>query len=551
MLQRLYVQNYAIITQLEIAFDEGMVVITGETGAGKSIIMGALSLTLGERADSAMVKDKAVKTIIEAVFKVPATNKLMLLLSEAEIDIADEVIVRREIQSNGKSRAFVNDTPVSLAQLQQFSALLVDLHQQFDTLELGNQEFQRLLVDAKAEILDEVSNYGKSYQMLSQLQKKITTIKAALLKAEQEKEYKLFLLNELEELNWQVEEGKTLEEELNMLTHAEQIKSSLSRVSFSMNEGEQPVLTAVKSLISQLNIVSKFHPQLSDLITRFESAYVELKDIGADLDMISDAVIVDENRLEQINQRLALAQRLTKKHGLLSPDQLVGIQIELSSEMNVLSNSEEDLSKLEKEAAALMTKTLELSSVLSKKRKKTIPGLEKSANELLGRVGMPNAKLKIEIEEVALHASGMDQVAFMFDANKSGKFEPISKVASGGELSRLMLVLKSLVAGSLEMPTLIFDEIDSGISGEAAKQVGVLMGELSASHQLISITHQPQIAAIANQHLFIYKQEFEGSINTNVKRLTEDERMLTIAQMMAGVNPSDAVLASAKEMMKR
>ncbi len=551
MLQRLFVQNYAIITQLEIAFDEGMVVITGETGAGKSIIMGALSLTLGERADSAMVKDKSIKTIIEAVFKVTASNKLMLLLSEAEIDIEDEVIVRREIQSNGKSRAFVNDTPVSLAQLQQFSALLVDLHQQFDTLELGNQEFQRLLVDAKAEILDEVSNYGKSYQLLSQVQKKIASIKAALLKAEQEKEYKLFLLNELEELNWQAEEGKSLEEELNILTHAEQIKSSLSRVSFSMNEGEQPLLPAVKSLISQLHAVSKFHPQLSDLIARFESAYVELKDIGADLDLISDAVSVDESRLEQINQRLALAQRLTKKHGLLSPDQLVEIQLGLSNEMNVLSNAEEDLNKLEKEAAALMAKTVELASGLSKKRKKTIPGLEKSANELLGRVGMPNAKLKIEIDEVALHASGMDQVAFMFDANKSGKFEPISKVASGGELSRLMLVLKSLVAGSLEMPTLIFDEIDSGISGEAAKQVGILMGELSQAHQLITITHQPQIAAIANQHLFIYKQEADGSIKTNVKRLTEDERVLTIAQMMAGVNPSDAVLASAREMMKR
>lgn len=551
MLQRLYVQNYAIITQLEIAFDEGMVVITGETGAGKSIIMGALSLTLGERADSAMVKDKAVKTIIEAVFKVPASNKLMMLLNEAEIDIEDEVIVRREIQANGKSRAFVNDTPVSLVQLQQFSALLVDLHQQFDTLELGNQEFQRLLVDAKAEILDEVSNYAKSYQQLSQVQKKIATIKAALLKAEQEKEYKLFLLKELEELNWQALEGKSLEEELNMLTHAEQIKTSLSRVSFSMNEGEQPLLPAVKSLISQLHTVSKFHPQLSDLITRFESAYVELKDIGADLDLISDEVTVDENRLEQINQRLALAQRLTKKHGLLSPDQLVEIQLGLSNEMNVLSNSEEDLTKLEKEASVLMTKTIELASGLSKKRKKTIPGLEKSANELLGRVGMPNAKLKIEIQDAALNVSGIDQVAFMFDANKSGKFEPISKVASGGELSRLMLVLKSLVAGSLEMPTLIFDEIDSGISGEAAKQVGILMGELSTSHQLITITHQPQIAAIANQHLFIYKQEVEGSINTNVKRLTQDERVLTIAQMMAGVNPSDAVLASAKEMMKR
>jgi len=551
MLQRLFVQNYAIISRLEVSFDQGMVVITGETGAGKSIIMGALSLTLGERADSSMVKDKSVKTIIEAVFSVPTTNKVIHLLKDAEIDIDDEVIVRREIQSNGKSRAFVNDTPVSLAQLQQFSSLLVDLHQQFDTLELGNQEFQRQLVDAKAGIMQEVADYGKTFQLFVQTQKKIASIRAAMMKADQEKEYKSFLLNELEELNWQLDEEKLLEEELTVLSNAEQIKASLARVSFGMSEGEQPLLSAVKNLVTQLQAVSKYHNQLPELLTRFDAAYVELKDIAGELDSILDSVAVDDERLDQVNQRLALAQRLVKKHGLVSSDQLLEVQSVLSNEMQQLSNAEEDLEKLEKELAIYQSKSVDLALNLNKLRKKVLPSLEKSANELLNRVGMPNAKLKIELEQSPLHQYGMDHVSFLFDANKSGKFEPISKVASGGELSRLMLVLKSLVAGSLEMPTLIFDEIDSGISGEAAKQVGVLMSELSAAHQLITITHQPQIAAMANQHLFIYKQEDEGSIATNVRSLSEEERVFTIAQMMAGVNPSEAVLATAREMMKR
>ena len=551
MLQRLYVQNYAIISQLEISFDQGMVVITGETGAGKSIIMGALSLTLGERADSSMVKDKSVKTIIEAVFSVPTDNKVIHLLQDAEIDIDDEVIVRREIQSNGKSRAFVNDTPVSLAQLQQFSSLLVDLHQQFDTLELGNQEFQRQLVDAKAGIIQDVADYTKAFQLFLQTQKKIASIRSAMMKADQEKEYKSFLLKELEELNWQAGEEQKLEEELTMLSHAEQIKNSIAKVTFGMNEGEQPLLSAVKALAAQLQAVSKYHNQLPELLTRFDAAYVELKDIAGELDSILDSVAVDDERLDQVNQRLALAQRLVKKHGLVASDQLLEVQSVLSNEMQQLSNAEEDLEKLEKEVAFHQSKSVDLALNLNKHRKKVLPGLEKSANELLNRVGMPNAKLKIELEQAPLHQYGMDHVSFLFDANKSGKFEPISKVASGGELSRLMLVLKSLVAGSLEMPTLIFDEIDSGISGEAAKQVGVLMSELSKVHQLITITHQPQIAAMADQHLFIYKKEIGESISTNVKTLSEEERVFSIAQMMAGVNPSDAVLVSAREMMKR
>jgi DNA repair protein RecN (Recombination protein N) len=513
--------------------------------------MGALSLTLGERADSNMVKDTSVKTIIEAVFKVASSNKIIQLLKDAEIDIDDEVIVRREIQSNGKSRAFVNDTPVSLSQLQQFSSLLVDLHQQFDTLQLGNQEFQRQLVDAKAGIMQEVVNYGKTYQLFVQVQKKIASIRSAMLKADQEKEYKSFLLKELEELNWQVGEEQKLEEELTMLSHAEQIKSSIAKVSYGMNEGEQPLLSAVKMLIAQLQAVSKYHNQLPDLLSRFDAAYIELKDLAGELDSILDSVAVDDERLDQVNQRLALAQRLVKKHGLVSSDQLIEIQSRLSNEMQLLSNAEENLEKLENELAQQQSKSVDMALVIHKNREKVIPSLEKSANELLSRVGMPNAKLKIVIEQASLHQYGMDHVSFLFDANKSGKFEPIHKVASGGELSRLMLILKSLVAGSLEMPTLIFDEIDSGISGEAAKQVGILMSELSSAHQLIAITHQPQIAAMANQHLFIYKQEVAGSIATNVKTLSEEERVFTIAQMMAGVNPSDAVLASAREMMKR
>jgi len=286
------------------------------------------------------------------------------------------------------------------------------------------------------------------------------------------------------------------------------------------------------------------------LLTRFESAYVELKDIGNELESLLDAVLVDEHRMDVLNQRLAMAQKLVKKHGLLSPDQLVELQSGLSKEVQAFASSQDELLELEKELEVLKTAAVQLANALSKKRKKAMPVLEKSANELLGRVGMPNALLKIEIQETALHPFGTDQVSFLFDANKSGRFEPISKVASGGELSRLMLVLKSLVAGSLEMPTLIFDEIDSGISGEAAKQVGVLMDELSGAHQLIAITHQPQIAAKADQHLFVYKKEVAGKINTGIKELREEERVASIAQMMAGVNPSEAVLASAKEMMK-
>lgn len=550
MLERLFIQNYAIIAELEISFSKGLVIITGETGAGKSILMGALGLALGDRADSSQLRDKDKKTVIEAVFKTMRTASMVQFFNEADIEVEDEIILRREIQSSGKSRAFINDTPVSLAQLQQLATILVDLHQQFDTLELGNKHFQRVLLDARAECMQEMVAYTDLYSQSTAIQKKIAAIEALLQKAQQERDYKLFLLNELEELNWTDGEARLIEEELDLLSHADQIRLGVGKIGFVMNEGEQPLIPQIRSIVSQLQSLASHHPSLPALVERLESSYVEIKDISNDLESLLDGISVDDKRMEQLNERLANAQRLSKKHALPAIDDLVGQRIELSNELAVFETSQDELTTLQKQLQTLHASATALASVLSKKRKAQVPVLEAASTELLKRVGMPNASLKIDLKPIALSASGTEDVSFLFDANKSGHYEPLHKVASGGELSRLMLVLKSLVAGSLEMPTLIFDEIDSGISGEAAKQVGVLMEELAINHQLIAITHQPQIAARANQHLYVFKQEQNGSITTSIRVLSEQERIQTIAKMLAGENPSEAVLASAREMMK-
>ena len=550
MLERLFIQNYAIIAQLEISFSKGLVIITGETGAGKSILMGALGLALGDRADSSQLRDKDKKTVIEAVFKATLTASLLQFFSEADIEAEEEIILRREIQSSGKSRAFINDTPVSLAQLQQLATILVDLHQQFDTMELGNKHFQRVLLDARAGCMQEMVEYADLYGQSTAIQKKIAAIEALLQKAQQERDYKVFLLNELEELNWTDGETRLIEEELDLLSHADQIRLGIGKIGFVMNEGEQPLIPQLRTMVSQLQSLASHHPSLPALVARLESSYVEIKDISNDLESLLDGISVDDKKMEALNERLANAQRLSKKHALAAIDGLVEKRIELSKELAVFETSQDQLTILQNQLQTIQAQATSMASQLHKKRKTQVPILEGASNELLKRVGMPNASLKIDLKPIALSASGIDEVSFLFDANKSGHYEPLHKVASGGELSRLMLVLKSLVAGSLEMPTLIFDEIDSGISGEAAKQVGVLMEELANNHQLIAITHQPQIAARANQHLYVYKQEANGSITTSIRVLNEQERIQTIASMLAGENPSEAVLASAREMMK-
>ncbi|MEY2594971.1 MAG: repair protein RecN [Bacteroidota bacterium] len=550
MLTRLYIKNFAIIAELEIQFQNGLVIITGETGAGKSILMGALGLALGERADASQIKDKEQKTIIEAEFKVKSNDELLRFFEEQELDWDDQVVIRREILGSGKSRAFINDSPFALAQIQQLTSMLVDLHQQFDTLELSNKHFQQLILDARAGCLEELRQYTQVYHQYKDTERKIIAVKESIQKAAQEKEYKDFLLNELLELNWRADEGKAIEEELNMLSNAEQIKQSVGSAAFVLTEGERPLVAEVKSMISMLQPLGKFHTGIEDLIQRLVSAQVELKDIGAELNSISDKVSTDEKRLDELNARQSFAQRLVKKHGLQYADELIPIQHALEQALNSFEQDQSSLEKLQVELLKYEKEAMKIASKMHEKRAKQTPLLEKATIELLSRVGMPNASIRIDLKETSLSPAGIDSIEFMFDANKSGKFEPLHKVASGGELSRLMLALKSLVAKSLEMPTLIFDEIDSGISGEAAKQVGILLNELSEGHQLISITHQPQIAAKADQHLFVFKSEINGSVTTGIKELKMTERIHAIAQMLSGENPSEHALANAKEMIK-
>lgn len=549
MLKRLHIQNYAIIRELDLVFSDGMIIITGETGAGKSILMGALGLALGDRADAAVMRNKESKTIIEAVFDDASMAQLREIFADNELEQDEEIILRREIQVSGKSRAFVNDTPVPLSVLAQVAAKLVDLHQQFDTLELGSQVFQQELLDIRAGNGQLMMEYASVFNAYKETAKKIAAISDGLQKAEQEREYKLFLLNELEELDWKEGEGKAIEEELNLLTHADQVRTGVGKVGFGLSEGDQPMLSALRSMVSQLQALQPFHKDISVLAERMSSAYVELKDLAADLQDVFEKVTVDDKRMEVLNNRLAIAQRLTKKHGAADVDELVSIREDIASALNIFQRSSHELADLEKELSRFQSKAEELAVELSKRRKVEVPQLEAATALLLKRVGMPNAALRVELRPVALSASGFDEAVFLFDANKSGRFEALQKVASGGELSRLMLVLKSLVADSMEMPTLIFDEIDSGISGEAAKQVGILMAELSHRHQVVSITHQPQIAAMAKKHFFVHKQEENGQVNTAIRELSGEERVMAIAQMLAGAHPSEAVLASAREMI--
>ncbi|MFM1961797.1 MAG: repair protein RecN [Bacteroidota bacterium] len=549
MLKKLDIQNYAIIAALTLEPASGMVIITGETGAGKSILLGALGLALGDRADSAQLRDKEKKTIIEATFVVQETAALEKLLQDADIDSDTEILLRREIQANGKSRAFVNDTPVALNQLQLIAGHLVDLHQQFDTLELGSRHFQRTLLDARAGAVGLMADYTRQYDRYTNLNKKIQEARARLLKANQESEYKSFVLQELQGLKWTVGEGKLISEELKVLSHAEQLKSGIGKAVYAFQEGDQPIISQLRSLLSQLQPQAAYHPALPPLVARFDAAYVELKDIATELESLLDSVQVDDLRMEQLNERLAMAQRIAKKHGLSEVDDLPLVERQFAEELVVFEDAASALQVLEKEMETVQQQALTLAKALHEKRLNEIPMLEKATMALLVRVGMPNAQLKIDLKTTGLSAGGTDEVVFLFDANRSGQFEPLHKVASGGELSRLMLVLKSLVAHSLDMPTLIFDEIDSGISGEAARQVGLLMQELSAHHQVIAITHQPQIAALASQHLYIYKTASQEQVTTQMRELTGEERVSAIARMMAGDKPSEAVLATAREML--
>ncbi|MBK7290700.1 MAG: DNA repair protein RecN [Chitinophagaceae bacterium] len=549
MLARLSIQNYAIIDDLEIDFSGKLNVITGETGAGKSIIVGALGLILGARADSTALVNKAKKCVIEGVFNTDNKKVVANFLKENELDGDDEIVVRREIATNGKSRAFINDTPVNLSQLQQLSSMLVDLHLQFDTLEVGESDFQREVVDALAgnfDLLDEYQTVFRKWQMIT---KECDELKNQKQQFDKEADYNRFQFTELDEAAFKENELEDIDAELKLLSNSEGIKEALGKVYFELSESENPVSQQLKVLVNQLTAYSTLHPQLPELLQRLTSVQIELQDVAGDVDRISSSINYDPEKIEQLNERLSLGYKLQKKHGVNSTADLLALHAALEEKLQAVLNIDNAIEQKEKEVNSLFTKATEIAKKLSAKRTKQAKPLEENVNMLLTQVGMPNAKLKVEIKATALNIAGAEAIEFLFDANRSGQFQPVRKVASGGELSRLMLSIKSLVAASIDLPSLIFDEIDTGISGEAAKQVGIIMKKLAAKRQVISITHQPQIAGKADAHFFVYKEIVRDAVKTNIRKLSTEERITAIAQMLSGEKPTAAAMENAREML--
>lgn len=556
MLNKLIIQNYAIIEEIEIDFSRQLNIITGETGAGKSILMGALSLILGERADSSVLVNTNKKCFIEGVFSIDDKPEVIQFLESNELDVESELVLRREIGSNGKSRAFINDTPASLQQLRQLASLLVDLHQQFDTLELGDSDFQREVMDALAGNQSLLHEYQQVYREWQLVVKKLAALKDEKSAFNKEADYHQFLFDELNELSLKDNELEELDQELKVLNSSEGIKAALTKVYFELRESEQPILTTLKQMVQQLQPYDAMHKDLHILIERLQSAQVELQDIASETDHINDSILFDEQRIEWINQRLAEGYKLLKKHGLQTTSDLLQLQASLSEKLQAVLNIDETIQHLEKETQQLQEKADAIATKLSVARTQQIKPLETNVNQLLKQVGMPNAQIKVSISPIALQQQGKDNIEFLFDANvpagqvsQSNRFEPIRKVASGGELSRLMLCIKSLVAKSINLPTMIFDEIDTGISGEAAKQVGMIMKEMASGRQIICITHQPQIAGKADAHFFVYKEIVNDAVKTNIRKLNQDERITAIARMLSGEKPTAAALENAKEMI--
>ncbi|TKK68240.1 DNA repair protein RecN [Ilyomonas limi] len=549
MLQRLHIQNYAIIDEIDVLFSPNLNIITGETGAGKSILMGALSLILGERADTGILKFTDKKCVVEGNFLMEGKGVVKAFLEGNDFEISNELIIRREISPAGKSRGFINDTPATLLQLKQLASLLVDLHRQFDTLELGDADFQRQVMDALAKNDDKLNTYQQLFRQWQSSQQQLQKLQGQKNNFTKEFDYNNFLYTELSDANLKENELEELDAELQLLSNSEEIKSALSKTYYALKEGEQPIVSTLRQLANQLQHYHLYHTQLPQLVQRLQSTQVELQDIADEVESINDAVHFDAERIEWINERLATGYRLLKKHGVQTTTELLQIHADLYQKLQAVLNIDESIANKEKEVTDLFKQATTIAKQLHETRCGQAAPLAQQVNKLLVQVGMPNARLKVQITEAPLNSFGSSNIEFLFDANNNNRFEPLRKVASGGELSRLMLCIKSLVAQSVDLPTLIFDEIDTGISGEAAKQVGIIMKQLATQRQVIAITHQPQIAGRADAHFFVYKQLKDNAIKTNIRMLSQEERINAVAQMLSGEKPTAAALENAREMV--
>ena len=551
MLQKLVINNYAIIDHLALEPDAHLNTVTGETGAGKSIILGALSLILGERADTSVLINKNEKSVIEGYFDVTNNESFKQALSETDIDYDHQCIIRREIAVNGKSRAFINDTPVNISVLTKLTSLLVDLHQQFGHLALEDDNFQMEALDAIAESMGAVATYRLLYYKHKSIKQKLADMRERQSQWHKESGYKQFLLDELVAAAFKPDEIELADQQLKQMSHAERIISVLQASRNMLEEGEQPLINELKRINQQLQGIAELVPEVKPLQERLSSAWAELKDVAAELENEESKVSLDPATMNELQERMDLGYKLLKKHGMTTTAELLELQHKLEHELKATLDLNDGIEQLAKEEGTIYKELIAEADQLSALRKKALPSFIEKINELLTLVGMPNARFDIRIANVAPAPNGIDDVSFLLDANKSGQFQLLQKAASGGEMSRIMLCIKSITARALHLPTLIFDEVDTGISGEAARQVGILLRSLSQYHQVICITHQPQVAARGTRHFYVYKEaDHTGRLSTKIKVLPQEERVLAIARMIGGEQPSEAAMSNARELVE-
>ncbi|HYV94056.1 MAG TPA: DNA repair protein RecN [Chitinophagales bacterium] len=551
MLRKLSIQNYAIIEELELSFSDKLTVITGETGAGKSIVMEALSLVLGERADTNVLFDKAKKCVVEAEFDIHELD-LKTFFEENDLDAEDVLTLRREISSAGKSRAFINDTPVNLPVMKLLGDHLVDMHQQHESQEISTSQFQLALLDSLSSQERPVKDFRNQFQKYQQNVLRWQQLNDEHERETQELDYLNFQLNELSNADLKFGEQYMLEQEQQQLQHAEEILRVFAMAYNQLKESEDALMQRLGALLHSMNSVKRFLPESEEVFQRAESARIELDDIASEIESLQQTIAADPERLQEIQQRLDLIFRLQKKHKVNDVASLMMLAQDLRKKINSISMHTEELEELGEKNSEQKNKLIKAAEKISSSRKKQVPKVIQSINTMLKDVGMPHAQIKIEhetLKEDELNANGLDRFQFLFAPNKGSSFGEIKKIASGGELSRLMLCFKSLIASSTSLPTLIFDEIDSGISGETAMKVSRILKKLADEHQVICITHLPQLAAKGDTHYFVYKEISRGKTYTHVRALNKEEKIKTIAQMIGGEKTTAAALESAKELL--
>ncbi|MEO6520791.1 MAG: DNA repair protein RecN [Mucilaginibacter sp.] len=551
MLQQLKINNYALIDNLEISFGSGLNILTGETGAGKSIILGALSLILGQRAESRYFFNQQKKCIIEGTFQIGQFH-IKAFFEDNDLDYAAETVLRREISADGKSRAFVNDTPVNLNTLKQLGEKLIDIHSQHATQEINDATFQLLVIDSVSKHPDLLNEYHATYRAYKTSTTKLKTLQEESDRAKSELDYHQFQYDELEKASLTADEQEKLEQELYALNNAGDIKRNLAGAYYLMDQGETSALLQLREAAHQLSALEKFNPFIEELNQRLKSAVIELKDIASEIEILEQSTIMNEGRTVIINDRLTIIYNLQKKHRVSSNAELLQIQDDLSEKIQQVLSGDEEIEALQQHINTQKDTLQKRAKQLSDNRAKTIPVIEKQVQQTLAEMGMGNATLKIENTISAsadFDQNGIDHIRFLFSANKGYALSEMSKVASGGELSRLMLSIKSLIASNTALPTIIFDEIDTGVSGEVANKVGQVMERLSQNLQVITITHLPQIASKGQSHYFIYKDDSAATTYTRIKPLNNDERVLEIAKMLSGANPGNSALQNARELL--